>query len=603
MARKPRGLSSDDLESAATQIRGSSGPLSSSAVRPTSTHGPGQVTFPEYVDAVKRSGLVHKEAVQSAIEALARVKSTASERVWINRLGQLLIKRGLLTPWHHQRLLAGQTRGFFLAKYKLLGHLGTGGMSSVYLAVHTRMHRRVAIKVLPPERARDSSYLGRFYIEGRAIAALDHPNIVRAFDIDNQGELHYLVMEYVPGRDLHTCVHKDGPMTVKDAADCIRQAALGLRYAHRRGLVHRDVKPANLLMDQTNCVKLLDLGLARLKSLSQSLTLLHQENVLGTADYLAPEQAVDSHGADHRADIYSLGCTFYYLLVGHPPFPKGNVSQRLLAHQRDIAPCLMRLRSEVPPEIADLVARMMAKRPEDRPQTAHDVASFLEEWLINQGAPKTIRLTGSARKDADEQDLTFQVGEAFLEPPSDARGVSVDDGAISSIFRAVARESARDVPQAVPLPPPVRTKIDSQGTWSNRSRDEETVCMDRPPIWAAPDEPMGQPNTNTLLNDAPNVTFDEAETDWLLEQAAIRGPDSTVTHVWQSQRRDRRGWLVVSLVLTATLALGLGMYLGARMADKPSGGEMPPAIVPASAPVIVPASAPVMAPLPPVEAD
>lgn len=594
MARKARGLSSDDLEAAATKIRGSGGPLSSTAVRPTSTRGPDQVTFPEYVDALKRSGLVDKEEVQSAIETLARVKSTASERVWINRLGQLLIKRGLLTPWHHQRLLAGQTRGFFLGKYKLLGHLGTGGMSSVYLAVHTRMHRRVAIKVLPPERARDRSYLGRFYIEGRAIAALDHPNIVRAFDIDNQGELHYLVMEYVPGRDLHTCIHKDGPMSVKDAADCIRQAALGLRYAHRRGLVHRDVKPANLLIDQTKCVKLLDLGLARLKSLSQSLTLLHQENVLGTADYLAPEQAVDSHGADHRADIYSLGCTFYFLLAGHPPFPKGNVSQRLLAHQRDLAPCLHSLRKEIPREIADLVACMMAKRPDDRPQTAHDIASFLEEWLINQGAPKTIRLTGSARKDADEQDLTFQVGDAFLDPPSDAQGVSVDDGAISSIFRAVARESAREVPQAVPLPPPVR-KIDSQSTWSNRTRDEETVCMDRPAMWPADDEPIGQPNTNTLLNDAPNVTFDEAETDWLLEQAAIRGPDSTATHVWHSQRRDRHSWLFVSLGLTATLALGLGMYLGASMSAKPSGGEMPT--------VIVPAPAPVMAPLPPVEAD
>ncbi len=520
----------------------------------------GQLGLVDYVAAVKRTGLLRPESVDAALRQLTPQQRATSDREAINHLGLLLIKRGLMTPWHHQRILAGQTRGFYVGKYTLLGHLGTGGMSSVYLAVHTRMQRRVAIKVLPPERARDSSYLGRFYIEGRAIAALDHANIVRAFDIDNQGELHYLVMEYVPGRDLHTLVAHDGPLDPKRAAEYIRQAALGLQYAHRRGLVHRDVKPANLLVDQTETVKLLDLGLARLKTVSQSLTLLHQENVLGTADYLAPEQALDSHGADHRADIYGLGCTFYFLLSGHPPFPTGNVSQRLMAHQRQQPRSLFDIRADMPQELESLIGRMMAKKPQSRPQTAHDVALFLEEWLIAQGAPKTIRLTGSSR--APQESSQWNVGDDdfFVLPAEDGSRHDGDAG-VSSLFRDAAKAQAKQPPSkrsASSDPRPAPPRREAYETWSNRTREHETV-MQHPP---AMPPPVVDPTALPSMEDAPNLNFASSPNDWLLERAGTDENELSASFALDLQRRDQRAWLSVGLILTAAIGLGLALWLG-----------------------------------------
>ena len=210
------------------------------------------------------------------------------------------------------------------------------------------MRRRCAIKVLPAKRVHDSSYLARFHREAQAVAALDHVNIVRAYDVDKEtekdAEIHFLVMEYVNGRDLLDIVTKDGPMKFAQAADYIRQAADGLTHAHQAGMVHRDIKPGNLLVNENQVVKILDLGLARFfgaeEDDEESLTVAHDEKVLGTADYLAPEQALDSHGVDARADIYSLGCTFYFLLTGHPPFTEGTLAQRLMAHQTKEPPAL-----------------------------------------------------------------------------------------------------------------------------------------------------------------------------------------------------------------------------------------------------------------------
>jgi serine/threonine-protein kinase len=297
-----------------------------------------------------------------------------------------LVRLGLLTRWQADRLLEGRHKGFFLGKYKLLDHLGTGGMSSVFLAEHVLMQRRVAIKVLPKDRVADSSYLARFHREAQAAAALDHRNIVRAYDVDNEGSTHYLVMEYIEGRNLHYVVKEDGPLEYALAADYIRQAAEGLAHAHQAGLIHRDVKPANLLVDRKNVIKLLDLGLARFTDDGKtSLTVKFDENVLGTADYLAPEQALNSHAADARADIYGLGCSFYYLLTGHPPFPDGTLPQRLVMHQRQAPPSILLDRPDAPAELVAVCMKMMAKRPDDRYQSAEEVAKVLGQWLVAQG--------------------------------------------------------------------------------------------------------------------------------------------------------------------------------------------------------------------------
>ncbi|NQU36679.1 MAG: serine/threonine protein kinase [Actinobacteria bacterium] len=318
-------------------------------------------------------------------------------------LADRLVDEALLTRWQADKLLEGRHKGFMVGKYKLLGHLGTGGMSTVYLAEHLLMHRRVAIKVLPKARGADteSSYLERFHREAQAIASLDHVNIVRAYDIDNEGDTHYLVMEYIDGLDLNIIVRDSGTLDYITAARYIKQAARGLQYAHSVGLIHRDVKPANLLVDSEGVVKILDLGLARFiaEEEKKSLTVAYDENVLGTADYLAPEQAIDSHGVDARADIYGLGCSLYCLLTGHPPFTEGTLTQRLMSHQKDPPPSIYDDREDAPPGLVEICLRMMAKKPADRYQTCAEVARVLGGWLVEQGA-----------EDASDSDNSSDVG-------------------------------------------------------------------------------------------------------------------------------------------------------------------------------------------------
>lgn len=301
------------------------------------------------------------------------------------QLADWMVEQRLINRWQADHLLGGKYKGFMLGKYRLLGHLGTGGMSSVYLAEHPVMERLVAIKVLPRKNVKNPNYLDRFRREARAVASMDHPNIVRAYDIDNDGDTHFLVMEYVEGRDLQRIVDHDGPAPIDFAADCIGQVAVGLDYAHRQGLIHRDVKPANCLVDPQGIVKILDLGLAKFSTEDRpALSSIYNDSVVGTADYLAPEQAVNSQTVDTRADIYSLGCTLYFLLTGHPPFPTGTLTERLLKHQREVPQSIYKSRPEAPPALVDICQRMMTKDKDYRYQTAADVANALSAFLTSR---------------------------------------------------------------------------------------------------------------------------------------------------------------------------------------------------------------------------
>ncbi|HUG89327.1 MAG TPA: protein kinase [Planctomycetaceae bacterium] len=337
-----------------------------------------------FLGAVRKSGLIAPDLLKRLLDEFRERGGNPNDA---ERLADKLVAAGALTRWQAEKLLQGKHSGFFLGKYRLLSLLGKGGMSSVYLAEHVLMRRRCAIKVLPTKRVNDSSYLGRFHREAQAVAALDHSNIVRAYDVDKEtqrnAEIHFLVMEYVEGQSLLDLVQKHGPLDFVRAADYIRQSAEGLAHAHAAGMVHRDVKPGNLLVDSTGTVKILDLGLARFfhGKEDKSLTVAHDEKVLGTADYLAPEQARDSHGVDARADIYGLGCTFYFLLTGHPPFSEGTLAQRLLAHQFRDPPPLTDDRPDTPPALIAVVERMMAKHPDQRFQSSQETADALVDWL------------------------------------------------------------------------------------------------------------------------------------------------------------------------------------------------------------------------------
>jgi serine/threonine protein kinase len=358
---------------------------------------PGRMSGETFLSLVRQSGLLEPEVLKRHVKELQERAVNFTDSA---ALAAALVERNALTRWQADKLLIGKHKGFFLGKYRLLSHLGKGGMSSVYLAEHVLMRRRVAIKVLPQGRVDDSSYLQRFHREAQAVAALDHRNIVRAYDVDQEGAVHFLVMEFVPGQSLQELVQRGGVVSPVVAAEYIRQAAEGLAAAHKAGLVHRDIKPGNLLVDEKGTVKLLDLGLARFSSDgddASSLTIANEEKVLGTADYLAPEQALDSHLVDARADLYSLGGTLYFLLVGNPPFPEGSVAQRLMAHQtRD--PVAVRVkRPEVPESLAAIVEKLMKKRADDRYQTAKEASAALFQWLAQYGGNSWVKMSAGTQ--------------------------------------------------------------------------------------------------------------------------------------------------------------------------------------------------------------
>ncbi|HIA20366.1 MAG TPA: serine/threonine protein kinase, partial [Planctomycetaceae bacterium] len=279
------------------------------------------------------------------------------------------------------------------------------------LAEHNVMRQKRAIKVLPYHRVNDASYLDRFLLEAEATAALEHKNIVRVnyFDVKKgkqkegkkdesaEPDTYYLVMEYVTGKDLQTIVKERGPLDFKVAAGYIAQAAEGLDYAHKEGVIHRDIKPANLLIDDNGAVKILDLGLARFSDDEKmaSVTLTHNESILGTADYLAPEQAVNSHNVDSRVDIYGLGCTFYYLLTGRALFPEGSLAQRIAKQIREMPDDIRVSREDCPQELVAICNKMIQKNPDHRYQTCLEIGQVLQDWIQDKPVSVPLALVGS----------------------------------------------------------------------------------------------------------------------------------------------------------------------------------------------------------------
>ena len=279
-----------------------------------------------------------------------------------------------------------------LPDFEILEEIGRGGMGVVYRARRRDDGQTVAVKVIRKDRLLHAEAVRRFRREAQAAARLRHPNIVHVFDSDHAGNVHYLVMELVDGITLEKLVEQAGPRPVPQACDFIRQAALGLQHAHEQALVHRDIKPSNLMVtpapdgsDRPLAVKVLDMGVARVLQVGgpahgDSLSTLTQGgSVIGTADYIAPEQLEDPHGADVRADLYSLGCTFYFLLTGEVPFPGGSLISKLDKQRWHLPTPIVARRPEVPPAVADVVFRLMAKKPADRYQTPGELAAALEE--------------------------------------------------------------------------------------------------------------------------------------------------------------------------------------------------------------------------------
>lgn len=373
-------------------------------------------------------------------------------------LARVLLARGWLTPFQINRLFNGKAESLVIDSYQLLDRLGEGGMGQVFLARHRRLGRLVALKIIRRDQARNAEALRRFRREVLAAAQLSHPNIVHAYDAGECGDTVFLVMEYVNGVTLKDLVLRSGPLPVSLAGDLIRQAALGLEHAYRRNLTHRDVKPANLLVTGLDSLpipprghrraapiplltsgpapvlKILDLGLARLLSagtgVGDSATLTQTNLLIGTPDYLSPEQAADPHRADIRSDLYSLGCTYYYLLTASVPFPGGTSLEKLFRHHAEMPRPVTELRPEIPPPVARIVARLLAKKPEDRFQTPRELAEAIELLTRPEtDCGETVPEITSRRT---------KVEAPTLPPGAEAKPPNwVYNGKMKSIYRAV----------------------------------------------------------------------------------------------------------------------------------------------------------------------
>ena len=342
----------------------------------------------QFRDLLDRWEELHEQGQDPNVEELCRDTPHLTERLrewtrvlrsgdWLNRRADEVADE---TLGEHGTLTAEEKdRHRILGEYDLLDELGGGGMGRVFKAVHRKMNRTVAIKLLPQSLVQSPESLERFQREIQALARLSHPNIVAVHDAGTADGTHYYVMDMVDGEDLARVVREHGPMRVEQALDCIFQAARGLEYAHAQGIVHRDIKPSNLILDHNGTVNILDLGIARLTPSAESADDLTKTGcVLGTVDYMAPEQAMNTRLADHRADIYSLGCTLWFLLTAEPIFGGDTVMERILAHRERPVPSLKKACPAVPIWLDGIFRKMVAKKPGDRYQSVTELVSDLE---------------------------------------------------------------------------------------------------------------------------------------------------------------------------------------------------------------------------------
>jgi serine/threonine protein kinase/DNA-binding response OmpR family regulator len=355
----------------------------------------------EFLRNLGDSGLFSQEEMSKALDALSDPQPADGEAV-----AQRLVAAGKLTPFQAAAVGDRRWEELVIGNYQVLDRLGAGAMGTVYKARHRRMKRVVAIKVLARRVAQSAHFVQRFQREVEAVARLSHPNIVIAHDADEAEVGPFLVMEFVNGRDLATEVNERGPLPIPEAVDCIVQAARALAYAHGQGVIHRDIKPANLLRDAGGVVKVADLGLARFQdpvdsSGEDASALTLAGTIMGTADYMPPEQALGVTTIDHRADIYSLGCTLHFLLIGRPPYQGASMMATLLKHREAPIPSLCAARREVPAPLDEVFARMLAKKPDDRVASMAEVCRALEAFaLVPDPQPKPPAKPAARRTEA-----------------------------------------------------------------------------------------------------------------------------------------------------------------------------------------------------------
>ena len=405
------------------------------------------LTVEQFTQRLTSSGVMSEDELRDWIAAVPVEKRSTDG----DQLARELVREKRLTKFQAEQLYAGKGSSLTLGNYVILDKLGQGGMGMVLKARHRRMGRVVALKVMSPAAVKSPDAVKRFHREVQTAAKLTHPNIVTAFDADEAKGTHFLVMEYVEGDDLSQLVKKHGTLSVEQTIECLIQAARGLTHAHAEGVIHRDIKPANLLLDKHGIVKILDMGLARLESgLSDAAGvagagLTQSGTIMGTVDYMSPEQAEDTRHADARTDIYALGCSLYYLLTGHAVYGGETMMKKLLAHRDAPLPSLVAdaasIRadaSSVGHALNSIFHKMIAKRLADRYQSMTEVIADLERCRAGQSV--TVNVDAVSGESGSSNEL-----QNFLRQISGEEGSQVTNATSSSPFGAAVDRTAETV--------------------------------------------------------------------------------------------------------------------------------------------------------------
>ena len=542
------------------------------------------ISVEELLQLIRKSGMVEEAKLNTYLHHRQAGRGLASDP---REAADAMITDGLITNFQAEQFMLGKWRGFSVGKYKLLERVGVGGMGQVFLCEHMFMKRRVAVKVLPPSKAEQPAALGRFYREARAAGSLNHPNIVKTHDIDQDGNLHFIVMEYVDGSNLLDVVKKFGPMDIRRASHYIRQVALGLEYAFQNGIIHRDIKPGNFLIDREGTCKLLDMGLARFyQDQTDMLTIKYDDKiVLGTADYVAPEQVANSHEVDIRADLYALGASLYFMLAGHPPFPSGTVSQKLLWHRTKDPTPIRQIRPEVPEGLAAIVAKLMMKDPNQRYRTPAEVAVELERWVpaevpipkleempsLSPAAETALADLPKGGNSISAAQLKKEIAELEPAPSPYASPAAIDYGAVMKGDSARAGTATKVAPAKAntrpafgnPFQPTepnsaIETPSPAPAT-KNPSSMQVPIYQPKPVVHAS--VPGSLPKAGTGMN-MPNLP------------SGMHGAFPLITMPLQDNTSANRFRLVIGLVAVA-LVLSVGLFLYKFVLSKPKPQAAP----------------------------